>query len=89
MVHAAAGRMVRRQTNQIVDSVRTLAADLASALQEVHRLADVQRGADERQLHDVVGSLMDRVAILDSVADAVAQLEARVQMLEEMATRGS
>ena len=87
LIHKVAGRLVGRHTGQLAETVRTLGGDIAGSLHEIHHLIDLQQRADERQLHDVVGSLMDRVAVIDHVADAIARLEARVKTLEETAIR--
>jgi hypothetical protein len=82
IVHATAQRLVVRQTGELAETVRALGRGIAEALHELHHLVDVQRQADERQLGDVVNALMDRVAIIDHVADAVVQLETRLARLE-------
>ena len=81
-VHTAASRIVARHTNQLADSVRQLGVDVARALHEVHHLIDLQRDADERQLSEVISSVLDRLAVLDHVADAVVLLEQRLDRLE-------
>jgi len=87
LIHKVAGRLVGRHTGQLAEAVRSLGGEISGSLHEIHHLIDLQQRADERQLHDVVGSLMDRVAVIDHVADAIARLEARVKTLEETAIR--
>jgi hypothetical protein len=86
-IHAATQRLVHRQTEGLAASVRQLGTAISAALHEVHHMIDVTRSADERQLHQVVAALFDRIAVLDHVADAVVQLEARVAALEARPTR--
>lgn len=81
-VHATVARLVSRHTNTLADGVRAMGAEMAHALHEVVRLFEVQREADERQLNEVVSGLIDRLAILDHLADAVVDLERRVAELE-------
>lgn len=81
--HAAASRVVRRHTVQLTETVRSLGASVHGALEEVRRVLDAQRSADERQLNEVVGSLFDRLAVLDSLVVAVADLERRVGEIEQ------
>jgi hypothetical protein len=88
-VHSAAARVVGRHTGQLAVSVRQLGVDIAGALHEIHHLIDVQREADERQLHEVVASLLDRVSIVDHLADVVVQIEARLAELESAVLRPS
>jgi hypothetical protein len=81
-VHSAASRLIRRHTTKLSDSVRSLGSEITEALHEVHRLFDEQRQADERQLNEVISSLIDRLAVLDHLVDAVVDLERRMAALE-------
>lgn len=81
-LHGAASKVVQRHTGVLAESVRLLGRDISTAFEEVLRLFDVQRGADERQLNDVVGAVFDRIAVIDHLADAIVSLEARVTTLE-------
>lgn len=82
LVHSTTATFVRRHTGVLVESVRALGREIEHALDEVRRLFEVQREADERQLNDIIGSLIDRLATLDHLADAVIDLEQRVDRLE-------
>jgi hypothetical protein len=82
VVHTAASRVVARHTNQLADSLRQLGIDVARALHEIHHLIDEQRHADERQLSEVISSVLDRLAVVDHLADAVLQIERRLDLLE-------
>jgi hypothetical protein len=82
-VHKTAGRLVSRHTGQLAHGVRVLGIDIARALHEIHHLIEVQKSADERQLVEVIGALMDRVAVVDHLADAILDLERRVLQLEQ------
>jgi hypothetical protein len=84
-VHDATARLVRRHTVQLAQEVRRLGDDVSAALAAVAVTLDQQRSADERQLKEVVASLLDRVAIIDHLADAVLELEGRVGALERSA----
>jgi hypothetical protein len=81
-VHAATSRLVRRHTRPLADSIRSLGSEITDSLREVHRLFDEQRQADERQLNEVVASLIDRLAVLDHLVDAVVDIERRLAQLE-------
>jgi hypothetical protein len=59
-----------------------LGTAVVSTLDEVRRLFDAQRKADERQLHEVVAALLDRAALVDHLAQVVLDLERRVGQLE-------
>lgn len=81
-LHSTTARLMSRHTGTMADSVRSLGVDVARALHEIHHLFDLSRQADERQLDEVVGSVLDRLAVLDHVADALVLLEQRVAALE-------
>ncbi|MCU1393901.1 MAG: hypothetical protein JWM34_2329 [Ilumatobacteraceae bacterium] len=85
-LHRVTSRLVGRHTNAVAVTVRHLGVTVAEALHEVHHMIDVQREADERQLSEVLGSLMDRLAVVDHLSASVVQLEARVRELEAAAT---
>lgn len=81
-VHATTARLVNRHTATVADSVRALGIEISRALHEIHHLFDLQRECDERQLNEVVASVLDRLAVLDHVADSLVLLEKRVAQLE-------
>jgi hypothetical protein len=81
-IHRAVAGVVGRHTGAVAETTRDLGIAVARALHEVHHMIDAQRDADERQLADVLGALMDRVAIVDQLASSVVRLEARVRELE-------
>ena len=82
LLHGAAGRIIQRHTGQLADATRTVLWDMATAMREVQHLIDAQRTADERQLKEVIASVIDRIALLDHVATAIVDLERRVDALE-------
>lgn len=81
-IHKAGSRVVERHTSVLAEQVRCMGRDIADALNEVRRLVELQREADERQLHEMVSAVLDRVAVIDHLADAVIELERRVGELE-------
>lgn len=87
-MHKTAGRVVERHTSVLTEHVRTLGRDIVGALQEVRRLIEMQNEADERQLYEVVSAVLDRVAVIDHLADAVLNLERRVHDLETKSAVG-
>lgn len=80
--HRSVSRIVRRHTNQLADSVRAMGLSVHHALEEVVRVLDAQRSADERQLNEVVGSVFDRLAVLDHLVEAVGELERRMDEVD-------
>lgn len=55
---------------------------VAQALDEVRLLFERQQAADERELLDVVGGVLERLAIIDHLVEVLADLNDRVQRLE-------
>lgn len=82
VVHGATARLISRHIGALAEQTRTFGEQTLEALREVAVLADAQRSADERQLKDVVASLLDRMAVLDHLGAAVLELERRVAELE-------
>ena len=80
--HHVAGNVVRRHVNPLADSVRSLGESVADALEEIRRLFVAQSAADERQLHDVIAGVMDRLAVIDHLVELTTDLERRVAELE-------
>jgi ubiquinone biosynthesis protein UbiJ len=80
--HQAMSRVVRRHTAPLAESVRDLGVTVAEALQEVVRLVAAQNTADERQLHDAVAGVLDRLAVIDHLTELTADLERRLDVLE-------
>jgi len=82
LVHGAAARVIARHTGTLAEATRTFGTDIVAALREVAALVDAQRGADERQLNDVLASLVDRLAVLEHLGAAVLDLERRLAAIE-------
>lgn len=81
-VHAATARLVQRHTGDLASSVRAFASVVSEALDESRRLIEAQRAADERQLLDVMSSVVDRLAVLDHIVEIVRDLDERMMELE-------
>lgn len=82
-VHATTGRLVQRHTGHLAEGVRAMGLSVHGALQEILRLLDAQRAADERQLGEVVANLYDRLAVIDHLVHAVSDLERRLEAVEQ------
>lgn len=87
-VHGAAGRLVERHTGPLAESVRAFGSAVADALGETRRLVEAQRSADERQLLDAIGAVMDRLAVVDHLVEIARDLEERVAALESATADG-
>ena len=84
--HAAIGRVVQRHTRPLADATHTAAIAMVDALRETARLFEANRSADERQFHDVLAAVFDRLAVLDHLVELVHDLEDRVEALETGST---
>jgi len=89
VLHGAVGRLVGRHTHELTDSVRRYAVAAQQALVEVERSFRAQRRADERELNEVLGAVLDRLAVIDHLAEAVVDIESRLDRLERSAATGS
>jgi len=89
LIHKVVGRVVGRQTNGLAADVRLAGHEAAAAMAEVIRLFDAQRQADERQLVEVVSSVIDRLAVIDQLISAVNQIERRLDAIEVSAPSSS
>lgn len=87
--HGAVGRVVQRHTVPLADSMRTLAIAITDSLHETTRLFEANRSADERQMHDAIAAVHDRLAVLDHVVEILHVLEERVESLERGADSDS
>ena len=85
-LHALASRVVRRQTSALALATRDLGQVVRDSFNEVVRLFEVQQSADERRLNEVIGAVFDRLAVLDALVEAVADLERRLDELERATT---
>jgi hypothetical protein len=81
-LHGSTARLVRRHTGHLAEGVRAMGLTMHAALEEIVRLLDAQREADERQLREVVANLYDRLAVVDHLVHATADLERRLEAVE-------
>ena len=89
LIHKAVGRMVSRQTDGLAAGTRHAGHETAAALSEVARLFERHRQADERQLIEVVSSVIDRLAVIDQLISAVNQIERRLDAIEASSAKGT
>jgi hypothetical protein len=80
--HGAMGRVVQRHVHPLAESLRDLGVAVGDALGESRRLFEAQSTADERQLHDAIAGVLDRLAVIDHLVEIVRDLEERVRVLE-------
>lgn len=84
-VHRAAAVLVRRQSQHIIGQVSALGAAIHAVLDETRRYLDAQRVGDDRETMMMLSAVMDRLAVLDHLAEMVTDLETRVIALERSA----
>ena len=81
-VHAVASRLVARHTGQLAEATRAFGLDVLDAMREIGRLIDDRSTAGDRRLEDAVAAVIDRLAVVDHLSNAVLELERRVGALE-------
>ena len=84
LLHRLAGKFVRRHISHLAEEVRRSNETATAALDEIRAMFALQRSVDERQMLEVIGALMDRMAVVDHLADAVIELERRAAFQEEL-----
>lgn len=88
-LHAAVARLVKRHVNELTKTTRDLGSAVHSSLEEVERVLVASRTADERQLLDVIGAVMDRLAVLDHVVTTLGALEQRIDEIDARTRSGA
>jgi hypothetical protein len=78
IVHRVFRRLLRRHTTAMAEDLKQIFARIDSVLTEMSRAVEAQRRHDERLLNDVLGGVLDRLAVIDSLALVVPQLERRL-----------
>lgn len=81
-LHAASARLVRRHLQHLAAQMASMGAETRAALEAASDLARAQQRADERDIHDVLTAVMDRLAVVDHLSEMVADLDERVARLE-------
>lgn len=67
LVHRAVGRLVARHVAPVHAAHTAALAEIADCCETLVGLIEAQREADERQLHDVLAGVLDRLALLDRI----------------------
>ncbi len=75
LVHRFARRIVRRHTAALAAETKMSFDRVEFVLHEVEYLFKVQRSHDERLLNEVLSSMLDRLATIDALVEAVIRLE--------------
>lgn len=82
IVHGATASLVRRHTQHVVGQVGALGSAIHVALNEVRAVLEKQQLSDDRETTAILSSVMDRLAVVDHLAELVTDLEERVRRLE-------
>ena len=81
-VHGVAGAMIRRHTQHVVGQVGALGSAMQAALVEVRAVLEQQRHSDDREVTMLLAAVMDRLAVVDHLAELVVDFEERLRRLE-------
>ena len=82
LVHGVTASLVRRHTQLVVGQVGALGSAIQAALNEVRAVIEKQQLSDDRETAVILSSVMDRLAVIDHLAELVTDLEERVRRLE-------
>lgn len=81
-IHRLARRIIRRHTSALASETKAVFGRVEFVLHEVEYLFKTQRAHDERLLNEVLSSMLDRLATIDSLLETVILLESRVAAQE-------
>lgn len=86
-VHGMAGAMIRRHTQHVVGQVGSVGNAIQEALVEVRAVLEQQRHSDDREISMMLSAVMDRLAVVDHLAELVVDFEDRLRRLERKEPR--
>ena len=78
MVHRFVRRFVRRHTTALAAETKASFDRVEFVLHEVEYLFKMQRSHDERLLNEVLSSMLDRLATIDALVEAVIRIESNI-----------
>jgi len=78
IVHQMFRRLLRRHTTATIQDLKKILTRIDEAFVELSKAIEAQRRHDERILNDVLGGVLDRLAVVDSLALIVPELERRL-----------
>lgn len=78
IIHRVFRRLLRRHTTTTIQDMKKIFTRIDEALVELNKAIEAQRRHDERLLNDVLGGVLDRIAVVDSLALIVPELERRL-----------
>lgn len=78
IVHRMFRRLLRRHTTATIQDLKKILTRIDEAFVELNKAIEAQRRHDERILNDVLGGVLDRLAVVDSLALVVPELERRL-----------
>ena len=78
LLHRVFRRLMRRHLAPVVEDIGAALQSLERITSELTAAVNAQRRHDERLLNDVLGGVLDRLAVIDSLAIIVPELEKRI-----------
>ena len=79
LAHRIIGRLVGRQTRGLAAQIREAQQSVVDALSEIYTQLEQQRSDDARMLNQVGHLVMDRLVMIDVLAEAVTELERKAR----------
>jgi len=78
LFHRIIRRLVRRHVSQLAKETRISLERIEIVLQEFETLIKQQQSNDERLLNQTLSSVLDKLAVIDTLGEMVIELESRV-----------
>jgi hypothetical protein len=78
LFHRIIRRLVRRHVSQLAKETRISLERIEFVLQEFETLIKQQQSNDERLLNQTLSSVLDKLAVIDTLGEMVIELESRV-----------
>lgn len=78
LVHRLFRRLLRRHSTAITQDIQRVFRQVDGVLNELYKALEAQRRHDERLLNDVLGGVLDRLAVIDSLALTLPEIERKL-----------
>jgi hypothetical protein len=78
LFHRFTRRIIRRHTTALAAETRASFDRVEFVLHEIEFLLKAQRSHDERLLNEVLSSMLDRLATIDALVEAVIRIESNI-----------
>lgn len=78
LVHRLFRRLLRRHSTALTQDIQRVFRQVDGVLNELYKALEAQSRHDERLLNDVLGGVLDRLAVIDSLALTLPEIERKL-----------